>query len=99
MLYKNLFSRILLGASFCFLCVSCTSMQESGFDNNSAAPGFQKEPVDQAASQERLGMDYLLGAGEWENKEQAFNWFKKQPSKATPTPPTSWATCMPAAKE
>lgn len=63
MLYKNLLARFLLLASCCFLCLSCSSMQEAGGDDNSAGPGFQKEPVDQAASQERLGMAYLLGRG------------------------------------
>lgn len=77
MLFKNFFTTLLLVGSFCFLCVSCATTQQSGSDDNLAAQGFQKEPVDQATSQERLGMDYLLGRGVPENREQAFHWFKK----------------------
>jgi len=83
-MFKNLFTKILLLGSFCFLGMSCTSMQESGFDNNSAAHGFQKEPIDQATSQERLGKDYLLGRGVPENKEQAFYWFQKAAKQGNP---------------
>ncbi|HSW70427.1 MAG TPA: hypothetical protein VLH77_00410, partial [Gammaproteobacteria bacterium] len=62
MLFKNLFTKTLLWGSFCFLSAGCSSLQQSGPDDNSAE-GFQKEPINQASSQERLGKDYLLGRG------------------------------------
>lgn len=85
MLFKNLVTKILLLSGFCFLCVSCASMPESGSDDNSAAQGFQNEPVDQAISQERLGMAYLLGRGVPENKEQAVYWFQKAAEQGSST--------------
>jgi len=86
MLFKNLFKTILLTVGFCLLCTSCTtSLQESGSDHTPADLGFQKEPVDQATSQERLGMDYLLGRGVPENKDQAFHWFKKAAEQGSAT--------------
>lgn len=77
MFFKNLFTRILLVSGFCFLCVSCSTMQQSGSDDNSAAQGIQNAPVDQAASAEHLGRDYLLGRGVAQNNELAFSWFEK----------------------
>jgi len=77
MLFKFI-NRILLVASACVLfCAGCASVQDSGYDHNSAAQGFQNEPVDQSVSKERLGMDYLLGRGVPENRELAFSWFEK----------------------
>src|SRR5690349_17431791 len=83
-LYKNLSVQTLLIASLCFLCLGCASTPESGFDNTPADPGFQKEPVEQASSQERLGMDYLLGRGVPENKQLAFKWFEKSADQGNP---------------
>ncbi len=77
--------KILLVSALCFICASCATMPESGPDNNSAEAGFQNEPVDQTASQERLGMDYLLGRGVAENKEQAFYWFQKAAEQGSST--------------
>gem|GEM_PF-4248610 len=82
---QNTLTKILLLSGLCFLCLSCSSMQESGYDNNSADSGFQKAPVSQATSEEHLGIDYLLGRGVAENDRLAFDWLQKAADQGSMT--------------
>ena len=77
MLFKNLVTQMMLICSFSLLCVSCSSTKPTGSDDNLAALGIQNEALNQTASQERLGMAYLLGRGVPENNAQAVYWFQK----------------------